>query len=285
MSGARESLVFSAKLAQQCGRDEDMLGSVRTLVATCDDELTDEERNLLSLAFKNVLQSLRSSVAVAKAVELRERQLANDHEAALAKEYAQKLSTELANFCASTIQAIERRLAAHTESSAHARVFYLKLLGDYWRYTCEVVDDAEKRDDAIARCTDAYEVGVELAATSALTMCDPIRLGLYLNQTVFLYEIVGNRSGAIAITKACTRAFEKAREVIGDGDALAALDDEDRASMTDAETIIQLMRNNCVLWQRELENERERTRDDAYDARKENDEIDQLLEKLHLAAR
>jgi 14-3-3 protein epsilon len=230
---------------------------MRTLAATCDEELTDEERNLFSVALKNVLQSLRSSIAVAKAMELRERQLANDDGAALAKGYAQKLSAELSRFCSSTIEAIERRLSTPTESSAHARVFYLKLLGDYWRYTCEVDIDADKRDEAIAHCTDAYEVGVELAATSGLTMCDPIRLGLYLNQTVFLYEIVGKHSGAIA----------------AGGEAMA-----------DAEAIVQLMRNNCVLWQRELEHERERASAGARGAT-DDDEIDQLLQKLHLAAR
>ncbi len=276
MSSARESLVFSAKLSQQCGRDEDMLGSMRTLAATCDEELTDEERNLFSVALKNVLQSLRSSIAVAKAMELRERQLANDDGAALAKGYAQKLSAELSRFCSSTIEAIERRLSTPTESSAHARVFYLKLLGDYWRYTCEVDIDADKRDEAIAHCTDAYEVGVELAATSGLTMCDPIRLGLYLNQTVFLYEIVGKHSGAIAISNACICAFESAREAIGVADVGEA--------MADAEAIVQLMRNNCVLWQRELEHERERASAGARGAT-DDDEIDQLLQKLHLAAR
>jgi 14-3-3 protein epsilon len=278
MSSARESLVFSAKLSQQCGRDEDMLGSMRTLAATCDEELTDEERNLFSVALKNVLQSLRSSIAVAKAMELRERQLANDDGAALAKGYAQKLSAELSRFCSSTIEAIERRLSTPTESSAHARVFYLKLLGDYWRYTCEVDIDADKRDEAIAHCTDAYEVGVELAATSGLTMCDPIRLGLYLNQTVFLYEIVAKHSGAIAITNACVRAFELAREAIGGDD-----DGGHGAALDDAEAIVQLMRNNCVLWQRELEHERERASGGARDVT--DDEIDQLLDKLHLAAR
>ena len=279
MSSARESLVFSAKLSQQCGRDEDMLGSMRTLAATCDEELTDEERNLFSVALKNVLQSLRSSIAVAKAMELRERQLANDDGAALAKGYAQKLSAELSRFCSSTIEAIERRLSTPTESSAHARVFYLKLLGDYWRYTCEVDIDADKRDEAIAHCTDAYEVGVELAATSGLTMCDPIRLGLYLNQTVFLYEIVGKHSGAIAISNACICAFESAREAIGVADVADV-----GAAMADAEAIVQLMQNNCVLWQRELEHERERASAGARGAT-DDDEIDQLLQKLHLAAR
>jgi|TARA_B110000003_G_scaffold235581_1_gene239829 14-3-3 protein epsilon len=252
---------------------------MRTLAATCDEELTDEERNLFSVALKNVLQSLRSSIAVAKAMELRERQLANDDGAALAKGYAQKLSAELSRFCSSTIEAIERRLSTPTESSAHARVFYLKLLGDYWRYTCEVDIDADKRDEAIAHCTDAYEVGVELAATSGLTMCDPIRLGLYLNQTVFLYEIVGKHSGAIAISNACICAFESAREAIGVADVADVGE-----AMADAEAIVQLMRNNCVLWQRELEHERERASAGARGAT-DDDEIDQLLQKLHLAAR
>ena len=54
--------------------------------------------------------------------------------------------------------------------------------------------------------------------------------------------------------------------------------------MADAEAIVQLMRNNCVLWQRELEHERERASAGARGAT-DDDEIDQLLQKLHLAAR
>ena len=140
MSGVpREYLVFRAKLAQQCGRDEDMLANMRLLAADADVAFTSEERNLLSLAFKNVVQNLRSSLSIARAIECRERQMSNDARARLAREYVEKLSREMRERCADAVACVETRVeASAAEDSVTARVFWLKCLGDYWRYTCEV---------------------------------------------------------------------------------------------------------------------------------------------------
>ncbi|CEG01367.1 hypothetical protein OT_ostta08g00755 [Ostreococcus tauri] len=244
---SRDALVFQARLAQQCGRDDDMLSAMKVLLVASQDELTTTERNLLSVSLKNVLQRLRSSVSIARTLEIRERQLANDDGASLCRKYVKKLCVELFGFCEQTIEMVSGR--ARTVSAAaslDARVFWLKLMGDYWRYICEIENGIDLKDlgierahDARARAEDCYRAGIELA--SSLPITDATRLGLYLNETVFLYEIIGNRRAAIEITKACLDQTVEASP---------RLDDD---GVDETEAIIELLANNLALWGQDAE--------------------------------
>lgn len=247
----RDSLVFRAKLAQQCGREDDMLADMRALAdaaARDASPLSAEERDLLSLAFKTVVQNLRSSLSIARAIECREKQLAHDNRARLAREYVEKLSREMRETCVSAISCVEARVeASAAETSIDARVFWLKCLGDYWRYLCEVPLGGANADDArnaAANAEDAYRAGIELARDVPMT--NPLRLGLYLNQTVLLYEIMGNKRGALEVTDACLR---RARA------EMARVENSDERE--DTEAIVALLHNNAALWRREIEAERE----------------------------
>lgn len=57
----KECLVVMAKLAEQCERYNDMAQNMKTLTELGDD-LSNEERNLLSVAYKNVVGSKRCAV-------------------------------------------------------------------------------------------------------------------------------------------------------------------------------------------------------------------------------
>lgn len=67
----REDKVFMAKLAEQAERYDEMLESMKS-VATYDTELSVEERNLLSVAYKNVIGARRASWRIVSAIEQRE---------------------------------------------------------------------------------------------------------------------------------------------------------------------------------------------------------------------
>lgn len=274
---SRETLVFQARLAQQCGRDEDLLGTMRVLTSQLDEELSEEERALLSVALKNVLQRLRSSITIAKAIEMREHQLASDVNAKIARAYVKKLCLELLAFCEDTIAFVRRRVdrVPGVDSPIDARVFYLKLLGDYYRYICEIGTSMDFKELGIDRAKDAapcasncYRAGIELA--SALPFTDPTRLGLYLNETVFLYEIMGNKRGAIDITQACLNQAIEARPML----------ENDESKLEETEAIIQLLSNNLTLWTQELEHNRVNNPRTASADHPSDETLD--LEKLHL---
>jgi 14-3-3 protein epsilon len=67
----REDRVFMAKLAEQAERYDEMLDSMKS-VAGFDTELTVEERNLLSVAYKNVIGARRASWRIMSSIEQKE---------------------------------------------------------------------------------------------------------------------------------------------------------------------------------------------------------------------
>ena len=64
----KEELVQKAKLAEQAERYDDMAGAMKS-VTEIGGELTNEERNLLSVAYKNVVGARRSSWRVISSIE------------------------------------------------------------------------------------------------------------------------------------------------------------------------------------------------------------------------
>merc|ERR1711959_337918 len=85
--------------------------------------------------------------------------------------------------------------------------------------------------------------GAQAFAWSAcLAPTHPIRLGLALNYSVFMYEVQNKQPDACALAK---QAFD---------DAIAELDTLDEESYKDSTLIMQLLRDNLTLWTSE-ENE------------------------------
>lgn len=81
-----------AKLAEQCERYSDMAAAMKALTQLNPD-LDDEQRNLLSVAYKNVVGACRSSCRILSAIEQR------GNECVTLKEYRKKIEEELTNAC------------------------------------------------------------------------------------------------------------------------------------------------------------------------------------------
>uniref|UniRef100_A0A7N0UT39 14-3-3 domain-containing protein n=1 Tax=Kalanchoe fedtschenkoi TaxID=63787 RepID=A0A7N0UT39_KALFE len=72
---SREQYVYLAKLAEQAKRYEEMVSFMEKLVvgsAAAGSELTVEERNLLSVAYKNVIGSLWAAWRIVLSIEQKE---------------------------------------------------------------------------------------------------------------------------------------------------------------------------------------------------------------------
>jgi len=77
--------------------------------------------------------------------------------------------------------------AMKTQQEAEGRAFFLKMVGDYFRYMAESATGdklAQARDGALQHYKEAEAAGRELQA------CNPIKLGLALNFSVFYYEVM-----------------------------------------------------------------------------------------------
>lgn len=120
----RDSLVYSAKLAEQAERFDEMVGNMKE-VAKQPQELTVEERNLLSVAYKNVIGSRRASWRVVTSIEQK-----GADKMEIIKEYKSKIETELVDICNDILSIIDESLIPNS-TSEEAKVFYYKMKGDY----------------------------------------------------------------------------------------------------------------------------------------------------------
>ena len=113
--------------------------------------------------------------------------------------------------------------------------------GDYYRYIAEYANGAQK-NLAADQAQQAYEIADDISKNS-LSPTHPIRLGLALNFSVFIYEIRQETAKAVKMAR---DAFDE---------AIANLDDVEDDFYKDATLIMQLLRDNLTLWTEEVEAE------------------------------
>ena len=229
-------LVSLAKLAEQAERYDDMVVWMKSVAEKKQEGLTDEERNLLSVAYKNVVGARRSSWRIISSLE----QKAEDEvKRCTTVDYRQIVEKELQEKCSEVLKLIEEHLLPAASSFTEPKVFYLKMKGDYLRYLVEIViadDDNGKRErkEKASLSKDAYSAAMSEA--EKLPTTHPIRLGLALNFSVFHYEIENDSEEACKLAK---RAFDE---------AIAELEALKEDSYKDSTLIMQLLRDNLTLW-------------------------------------
>jgi 14-3-3 protein epsilon len=202
-------------------------------VAKLGGELTVDERNLLSVAYKNVVGTRRASWRIISSIEQKEESKGNEKHIGTIKEYRSKIELELEQVCQDVLDVLDEALIPHA-ASGESKVFYHKMKGDYHRYLAEFAS-GEKRKTAATAAHEAYKSATDVAQTE-LTPTHPIRLGLALNFSVFYYEILNSPDRACHLAK---QAFD---------DAIAELDSLSEESYRDSTLIMQLLRDNLTLW-------------------------------------
>lgn len=246
----RADFVYMAKLHEQSERYEEMVQSMKN-VAKLDVELTVEERNLLSVAYKNVIGSRRASWRIITSIEQKEEAKGNAHHLELIKNYRTAIETELANICTDILNILDKHLIP-ASTSGDSKVFYYKMKGDYHRYLAEFAS-GQPRKDAAENSLVAYRAASDIAVTE-LPPTNPIRLGLALNFSVFYYEILNSPERACHLAK---QAFD---------DAIAELDTLSEESYKDSTLIMQLLRDNLTLWTSDMAGEGEEKQQNAANA-------------------
>ena len=234
-----EKNVYLAMLAEQCNRFEEMSEFLEELLKGRDKDLNSDERNLLSIAYKNSVSSRRTALRTIMAYEMKEKKKENSTFLPYIQEYRKKVEDELTKMCNNVIATIDNFLMKRADE-AEAQVFYLKMKGDYNRYIAEYAQ-GELKQTVADGALNAYKAASESA--KQLSAIHPISLGLALNFSVFYYEVMQD------VRRACELG-DKALQ-----DALDKLDDCDEETFRDAQSIIELLRENLSLWKEENDNE------------------------------
>jgi hypothetical protein len=239
MAATRADLIFKAQLAEHSERYMDM-ANIMKKVAEFDTPLNADERNLLSVAYKNVVGPLRAGWRILHQIQDQEVQKGPTHLAEI-QDYKIELSEKLAKVC-EDISDLITNVLINNDPSTDGIVFYHKMNGDYARYLAEIQEGAAKERSA-ENAKRAYQQATDIAkhGEKPLSATHPILLGLALNYSVFYYEILEKNGHAISMAQS---AFD---------DAMAELDGVDENSYKDATLIMQLLKDNLTLWNDECQ--------------------------------
>lgn len=243
----RKDLTFLARTAEAAERYDDMCSCMKALVHLEKDPkgLSVDERNLLSVAYKNVIGARRASWRTLNA------ESQDEKNSSLIENYKESVEKELKDICDDVLKLLEvlrddiaiekikegssngdgEKPQVVTSPEGEAQVFYLKMTGDYYRYLAEAVTTGDHEKQAAGYYKQAFAL-----AQCVLEPTHPIRLGLALNYSVCFYEILKNKDKACELAK---DAFD---------DAISKLDKLEEADYKDSTLIMQLLRDNLTLW-------------------------------------
>ncbi|KAF7355692.1 14-3-3 protein [Mycena sanguinolenta] len=226
MPESREDSVYLAKLAEQAERYEEMVENMKR-VASSDQELTVEERNLLSVAYKNVIGARRASWRIVSSIEQKEESKGNEAQVSMIKGYREKIEQELAKICEDILEVLDKHLIP-SAASGESKVFYHKMMGDYHRYLAEFAT-GDKRKDSADKSLEAYKAASDVAVTE--------------------------------LPPDTPHPPRSCPQLLAFDDAIAELDTLSEESYKDSTLIMQLLRDNLTLWTSDMQDSADKPAD------------------------
>jgi len=251
----KEDLVLLAKVAEKADRYEDMCELLSAVVKIQKGKLDAEERNILSVAYKNVVGTKRASWRTLNQQE------SNDDNKTYIQKFKTQVEEELKDKCQEILDLLDKNLISHSKSNKdgepEVHIFYLKMKGDYYRYLAEILPEDGKVKQKDGKELGKYPIAAREAYAAAMKVAEekldvtnPTRLGLALNFSVCYYEILQNKQQACKLAK---KAFD---------DAISKLDMLNDNNYKDSTLIMQLLRDNLTLWTSEENNGQEEQQED-----------------------
>merc|ERR1712166_1548866 len=210
-----EEYIFLARVAEQAERFEDMVDQLEHVLAEKGADVTSDERNLLSVAFKNLISSKRAACRTIAAIEQNPK-YSKFGDALL--QYKTGIESKLQGDCQRIIDMINNKVLSKP-CDGEPKAFFIKMV----------------KQQALAAYNEANSI--------TLPPCNPIKLGLALNFSVFHYEAMKNHKAA------CDLADQSLQ------DALDKIDELEEDDFRDAKSIIELLKENLTLWREEEDND------------------------------
>jgi 14-3-3 protein epsilon len=236
--------LFLARLAEEAGRYDDVVSQIKSMTYAYEARLTLEERNMLSVAYKNITNDLRRSWRMIDSLEILESSGEKSRSLVLIRQEKTRIERDLANICKDVAEILNDRLLPYAKRGEDT-VFYAKMQGDYFRYLVEFALKNE-RDHYAKLSLSAYKFAYK-HASSELGPTHPTRLGLALNFAVYYHDVLRSPERACHLAK---HAFDEAVQCLDEDDCSPG-----RQHIQDALMILQLLRDDLVLWFGEMQDE------------------------------
>ena len=216
-------------------------------------DISSEERSLLFLAYKQLITGLRQAWRAIHPDDT----AGGGKEAKLVDEYKHQLEREILLVCSDITQLLDTTLIA-TVTVAEGKVYYLKMAADFYRYLAEVAvgvngltpphllppPTPQQPNASLSavippgydKKAAEYYAAAHKIALASLDPTHPTRLGLCLNYSVLLMEVLRDRKQACELAR---QSFDA---------AIGRLDEVEEANYKESTLMMQLLRDNLTLW-------------------------------------
>ena len=253
---SRKEFLLLADSCEHAGRFEDMILILLTYIESCSHpvKMEDEERTLLSLAFKGIVKPLReANISLTEVLKI-ESTAENVKKNLLV--VRERVLHELYSTCEAFIHLVESNVLLETAfQDADAIIWAYKTVGDHRRYEAELLLDTStspssptsaqssistakyNSKEARERAQTAFSEGWGEAQTR-LKPTSILRLSLALNFAMFCYEIEKDENKAKEIAQDALDAAETEMTSLSSSDT----------HLPDTEHIIRILRQTLSQW-------------------------------------
>ena len=129
-----EEKIFMARVAEQAERFDDMVSFLTEVIKSKQGNFTTEERNLLSVGFKNLIGSKRTAIRTISAIEQNPKYSKFGDSLS---GYKKRIEGELYDQCLMIVGLVKDNCVSSTATESESKAFFLKMVGDYYRYVAE----------------------------------------------------------------------------------------------------------------------------------------------------
>lgn len=149
--------------------------------------------------------------------------------------------------CKEVIKVIETKCLPKKDwLTVQSKAFFYQQQADFYRYIAEAFpkEDDPIQTEAKSRAIELYTTAQDLSGKD-LDVCNPIRLGLALNLSVFYYDVLDDKKmGKALALETITLAKDK-------------LDQSDESTYKEAKHIIELLEDNYNDWITKVDDDEE----------------------------
>lgn len=237
-----ENNLYLARISHLSGLHEEAIKYIEELVKLKNGNLSDEERNLLLSSLKSLINFRRDSWRTVHALESKE---IKNQSSLLTRvsELKQSLVDEIKQYISKGVELIDNILKSPTTDEV--KLIYYKTKADYMRYIIELTpkDKEEEINTFKEKADENYKNSLSMCYN--LNNLNSNKIGLVLNYTVFLYEIMKDYKNAYIIAN---NAYQKTLKSISD-------ENVDITLMKDLNKLLNLLKDNISKWSEVVQQE------------------------------
>ena len=235
-SMSTSDLIYMVEICKEAEHYEDMKFYINRVIDSLyllNMGLDIDQRNLFSIAYKNLAGELRSSCRVLKNLEDKYENL---QQKILQKSYRVNIENSQDRLCDEILGLLEVKLLpmAVQKDDYKTSLFYWKIISDFSRYICEY-SEGDKLTQTKEK-QESSDKNIKKILDERFDFFDPIRLGMILSTATFNYEVNGQHKTSI-------KQLEEFLDI-----AIPKLEELSDENYQDATNILKIMKDNLEKW-------------------------------------